>query len=690
MTQPTLSRRKALVAGAAALGVPAATGAALAQPRLNTVGPREFNLAIEHASLNITGRRRPAIAINRQVPAPLLRFREGEEVVINVDNRLREDTSIHWHGLILPSGQDGVPGISEGFTGIAAGSRHQYRFPLVQGGTYWYHSHSGVQEQAGMYGPLVIDPARPDPYGYDRDYVMVLSDWTDDNPMRVIWNLKRDPSYYNFNRRTAASLVQELARAPDAAARTAAVRDRMMWGDMRMDPTDIEDVTGYTFLVNGRTPQQNFTAVYSPGETVRLRFINAGAMSHFDVRIPGLEMTVVQAHGNNVRPVVVDEFRIAPSETFDVLVRPAGGRQFAILGESMGRQGFLSASLATQEGLPMLPLPPHRERPLLTMADMGGPYGPTGLDRGTLRPERDRPGQVAPMSMDGMDHSAMGHGAAPSGVAGAGMAGMDHSAMGHGPASIGGSHAGMNHGGITDSRSLLVNDEFRRSASGAPPAGLAGSRDLRVPAANGRPRARRDTAPPAMDHAAMGHGSPGTGQVGQVDMSAASLHAGHGAMAPPDPFAVNTGAPPGTRVLTYRMLRALDNHYPVREPNRIIEVRLTGNMERYFWAINGNRFSEAQPITLQLGERVRMRFINETMMSHPMHLHGVWMQPQVGNGQENPLLHVVSVRPGSTLDVDVEADAEGGWAFHCHMLFHMETGMMRKVEIVRGTRVAAR
>ncbi len=705
MQRPTLSRRQALVAGAALAGVPAATGVALAQPRLNTVGPREFNLAIEHASLNITGRRRPAIAVNGQVPAPLLRFRQGEEVVVNVENRLREDTSIHWHGLILPSGQDGVPGISDGFQGIPAGARHQYRFPLVQGGTYWYHSHSGVQEQAGMYGPLVIDPARPDPYGYDRDYVLVLSDWTDDNPMRVIWNLKRDPSYYNFNRRTAVSLAQELMRAPDGAARSAAVRDRLMWGEMRMDPTDIEDVTGYTFLVNGRTPQQNFTAVYSPGETVRLRFINAGAMSHFDVRIPGLEMTVVQAHGNNVRPVAVDEFRIAPSETYDVLVRPTGGRQFAILGESMGRQGFLSASLATREGLPMLPLPPHRERPLLTMADMGGPYGPTGLDRGTLRPERDRPGQVAPMSMGGMDHAAMGHGAPGAGQPpGGGMAGMDHAAMGHGvPPPAATNHAGMNHAGMTDSRSLLVNDAFRRGAAGAPPAALAGDRDLRVAPAERRGR-RRGAAPapaaaPGMDHAAMGHGAapgamghgaPGTGQVGQVDLSAAALHAGHGAMAPPDPFAVNTGAPPGTRVLTYRMLRALDNHYPVREPDRILEIRLTGNMERYFWGINGNRFSEAQPITLRLGERVRMRFVNETMMSHPMHLHGVWMQPQVGNGQENPLLHVVSVRPGSTLDVDVEADAEGGWAFHCHMLFHMETGMMRKVEIVRGARVAAR
>ncbi|MBB5694413.1 CopA family copper-resistance protein [Roseomonas pecuniae] len=742
-----------LAGGIAAIAAPALPGTGLAQPGLGRALPREFNLAIEHVTLNITGRPRPAIAINRQVPGPVLKFREGEEVLINVANRLREETSIHWHGLILPSGQDGVPGISDGFQGIAAGQTHQYRFPLVQSGTYWYHSHSGTQEQAGFYGPLIIEPTRPDPFGYDRDYIIQLSDWTDENPHRVIQNLKRDPGYYNYNKRTAASLAAELARAPNAAAREAIIRDRMMWGQMRMDPTDIEDVTGYTFLVNGRTPQQNFTAVYRPGETVRLRFINSGAMSHFDVRIPGLEMTVVQAHGNNVQPVTIDEFRIAPAETFDVLVRPTNARQFQILAESMGRQGFASASIATQEGLPMLALPPHRERPLLTMADMGGDYGPKGLDRGTLRPETDRPGQIAPMdmgSMGGMDHSGM-----TGGGAGGGMQGMDHSNMpgmnhgtsapsvGRGRGSMAPSSApavdhsnmpGMDHStmpGMGRRSSLASDPGFRLASASLPTASVPGAGGFTLVQArqgqgsmqgmdhsnmpgmdhsnmpgmgqqtapsrpqgrqNQQPAPRRDqrsAAPAAQDHSAMGHGAPGTGQVGQVDMSAANAHAGHGGMAPPDPFAVNTGAPPGTRVLTYRHLKALSNPYPVREPNRIIEVRLTGNMERYFWAINGNRFSEAQPIVLTLGERVRMRFINETMMSHPMHLHGVWMQPQVGNGAQNPLLHTVSVRPGSTLDVDVEADAEGGWAFHCHMLMHMETGMMRKVEIRRQPRVAS-
>ncbi|MBC9178746.1 copper resistance system multicopper oxidase [Pseudoroseomonas ludipueritiae] len=642
MTNDKLSRRQALGLGVASLAFPAASGA-LAQPAVGRAMPREFNLTLSHVTANITGRHRPAMAINGQIPGPVLRFREGEEVVINVANRLREHTSIHWHGLILPSSQDGVPGISDGFQGIDAGGTHQYRFSLVQAGTYWYHSHSGVQEQSGLYGAIVIDPAAPEPFGYDRDFIIQLSDWTDETPSHVIANLKRDPGYYNYNKRTLASLIGELRRAPDGAARSAIVSDRIMWGDMRMDPTDIEDVGGYTYLVNGHTPAQNFTALFRPGETLRLRFINSGAMTHFDVRVPGLEMTVVQAHGNNVRPVTVDEFRIAPAETFDVLVRPRDGRQYQVLAESMGRQGFAQFSLATQEGMPALPLPPHRPRPVLTMADMGMNYGPSGLDRGTPMPEVDAPGHVAPMDMGGMDHSAMPmpaggsqvmqHG--PTGSMNHGnMAGMDHSAM-----------AGMDHS----------------SMAGMNHAGMAGMNHGTMG-----------------DMAGMNHGPAGGAAPGGMDHSAM----GHGGMATPDPLVNDVGAPPGARVLSYRDLRAAKPLYPVRDPTRVIEIRLTGNMERYFWSINGNSFSQAQPIQLRLGERARFRFVNETMMNHPMHLHGMWMMPQVGNGAENPLLHTVNIKPGSTLDVDIEADAPGGWGFHCHMLYHMETGMMRKVSVV--------
>lgn len=641
MTNEKLSRRQALGLGVAALAFPAAAPDALAQPAVGRAMPREFNLTLSHVTANITGRRRPAMAINGQIPGPVLRFREGEEVVVNVTNQLREHTSIHWHGLILPSSQDGVPGISDGFQGIDAGGTHQYRFPLVQAGTYWYHSHSGVQEQSGIYGSIVIDPATPEPFGYDRDYIVQLSDWTDETPSHVIANLKRDPGYYNYNKRTLASLVGELRRAPDAAARSAIVSDRVMWGDMRMDPTDIEDVGGYTYLVNGHTPAQNFTGVFRLGETVRLRFINSGAMTHFDVRIPGLDMTVVQAHGNNVRPVTIDEFRIAPAETFDVLVRPGDGRQYQVLAESMGRQGFAQFSLATREGLPALPLPQHRPRPVLTMADMGMNYGPKGLDRGTPMPEVDAPGHVAPMDMGGMDHSAM---QMPAG-----------GSMGTQQGSVG----GMNHGSM---------------------AGMDHSA-MQMPA--GGPQGMQQGSMAGMDHGSMpnmNNGAAGAGAMAGMD---------HGGMAMPDPLVNDVGAPPGARVLSYRDLRAAKPLYPVREPTRVIEIRLTGNMERYFWSINGNNFSRAQPIQLHLGERARFRFVNETMMNHPMHLHGMWMMPQVGNGAENPLLHTVNIKPGSTVDVDIEADAPGGWAFHCHMLYHMETGMMRKVSVVPARQTAS-
>ena len=599
----------------------AATPRAWAQARGVPGGPRVFDLVLEHRMVNITGTPRPAMAVNGTIPAPALRFREGEEVIVNVANRLREDTSIHWHGLILPSGQDGVPGISSGFQGIPAGSSHQYRFPLRQAGTYWYHSHSGTQEQAGIYGPIIIEPRTADPFAYDRDTIVELSDWTDENPHRVIANLKRDPGYYNHSRRTAASLVRDMAAASSSAERLALVKDRLMWGDMRMDPTDIEDVTGYTFLVNGRPPDANFTTLFRPGERLRLRVINSSAMTYLDVRIPGLRMTVVQADGQNVQPVTVDEFRIAPAETLDVIVTPTQDRQYQFLAESMGRQGFARMTLAPREGMAPLPLPAHRPRPVLTMADMGMPASTAGADRGTLAPERDRPGHVAPMEMGGMDHSAAGaaaggsataamqRGAAPSPAPA--MPGMDHSAMGH--------------------------------------------------------------SMPVMDHAAMGHTMPG------MDHGAM----GAGGMQTRDPIQQDTGAPPGIKVLSYRDLKALNNPYGDRKPDRVIQVRLTGNMERYFWSINGNKFGEAQPIVFNYGERVRLHFINETMMNHPMHIHGMWMVPDVGHGAQNPLKHVVNIKPGTELNVDILADAEGGWAFHCHLLYHMETGMMRKIVVQR-------
>ncbi|MGE0256788.1 MAG: copper resistance system multicopper oxidase [Alphaproteobacteria bacterium] len=555
-----------------------------------------YELTIDQTTIDIGGTQRTAMTVNGTVPGPLLRWREGEDVELRVTNRLKETSSIHWHGILLPPSQDGVPGISPGFHGIAPGETFTYRFRVRQGGTYWYHSHSGTQEQSGVYGPIVITPAGREPFRADREHVIVLSDWTDEDPRRVIANLKAVPGYYNFARRTGADLFRDMANAKDPAERAAIWNDRLDWAEMRMDPTDLADVTGYTFLANGAAAGQSPVLSFAPGERVRLRFVNASAMTYFDVRIPGLRMTVVAADGNNVEPVPVDEFRIAVAETYDVIVRPSEDKPYAVLAESMDRAGFARAVLATRADADPGPLPEHRPRAVLTMADMGSSFGSTGLDRGTPAPETDAPGHVAPMEMD---HG--GHAAAPAPAQGAMPTppAMDHAAMGHGP------------------------------------------------------------SPGAADHAAMGHGTVS------------------------DTIAHDVGAPPGAKVLSYRDLKALGSPFPAQEPDRVVEMRLTGNMERYFWSINGRKFSEAQPIVLRLGERVRFRFINETMMNHPMHLHGMWMLPDVGNGAKNPLKHVVNIKPGTTFDVDVPADAEGEWAFHCHLLFHMETGMMRKVVVQR-------
>lgn len=559
--------RHAVLAGAILLATPA--------------GAATYDLVLDRHMINVTGRERPAMLINGQLPGPVLRFKEGEDVTIRVTNRLDEPTSIHWHGLILPSEQDGAPGISNGFSGIMPGETFTYRFPIVQAGTYWYHSHTATQEQAGVYAPIIIEPKTREPFRYDREYVVMLSDWTDENPENIVRNLKLYPGYYNTNKRTLVDFFRDARKDGFAAA----LKDRVMWGEMRMDPTDLADVAGYTFLINGKSPAQNFTALFKPGERVRLRFINAAAMSYFDVRIPGLRMTVVQADGNNVQPVPVDEFRIAVAETYDVLVQPREDKAFSILAESVDRTGFARATLAPREGM-VGEIPPHRPRPLLTMADMGSSFGPTGLDRGTMHPETDAPGHVAPMEMD--------------------------------------------HGAMATNRSP------------------------------------DQSATSVVDHAAMGHAMP----------EASS------------PLDNDTGAPAGAKVLSYRDLKAFASSYDAREPDRVIEIRLTGNMERFIWSINGRKYSEAQPIVLQYNQRVRFRFINETMMNHPMHLHGMWMLPRVGNSALDPMKHVVNIKPGSTLDVDIPADAVGNWAFHCHLLYHMDSGMMRKVTVVRQSAAA--
>lgn len=651
------------------------------------------DLVLERRMVNVTGRDRPAMLINGQLPGPTLRLKEGEDAVINVTNRLDETASIHWHGLIVPPEMDGVPGIAPGYgDGIRPGATFTYRFKVKQSGTYWYHSHSsGAQEQLGIYAPLIIEPREREPYRYDRDYVIMFSDWTDEDPRNIISHLKANSSWYNFNRRTLVSLFQELTQAPSPEARNAIVEDRLTWDSMRMDPTDIADVGGgLSYLVNGLIPERNFTALFKPGERVRLRFINASAMTYFDVRIPGLKMTVVQADGNDVQPVQIDEFRFGNAETYDVIVRPTEDRAYTILGEPIDRTGFARATLAPRPGM-IGALPPHRLRPLTSMAEMGMNFGPKGFDRGTPLPEQDMPGHVAPEmpmnSMGGMGGGQGGHGGMP------GMQG----------------DGSMQQGGMpgTDDGRMRQGGSRPKPRKPAKAPGMPGMDHGSMPGMSSASAERKSAwaQMQGMDHGNMPGMEPGTSPGGATPQAGVLASVNGGVQQGPQAYALRggedmpnegprlgndmpsalvnrTGAPPGTRVLSYRDLKAL-KPYPFKKYDRIIEMRLTGNMQRYFWSINGRKFSEAQPIVLRYGERVRFRFINETMMPHPMHIHGTWFLPEVGNGARNPLKHTVNINPGATLDVDVPADAEGPWAFHCHQLYHMETGMMRKIIVQR-------
>ncbi|MCY3852214.1 MAG: copper resistance system multicopper oxidase [Gammaproteobacteria bacterium] len=531
-----------------------------------------YDLVIGEITLDASGTERTALAINGSVPAPTLRFFEGEELTINVTNTLEVDSSIHWHGLIVPFVMDGVPGIS--FDGIEPGTTHTYRFPTQQSGTYWYHSHSGLQEQEGLYGAIIIDPREPEPYSYDREYIVVLSDWHDSPAEEILANLVRQPDYYNQRRQTLATFLDDVK----GKGFRAALANRLAWAEMRMTPTDIADVSGYTFLVNGKNPAQNWTGLFESGERVRLRFINAAAMTFFDVRIPGLRMTVVQADGNNVQPVVIDEFRIAVAETYDVIVEPEEDRAYTLFAESMARTGFARGTLAPREGLEAA-VPPPRDPPFLTMADMG--HGE--MDHGQ------------------MDHSEMQHDD---------MAGMEHHEGHHEK------HHQGHHEGHHDGHHEMPHED---AEAGDP------------------------------------FYAPGSGLT---------------------PRAANGG-----RFLSYKDLKARDPRYPFRPADREIEIRLTGNMERYFWSINEQIYPRTEPIRLRLGERVRFKFVNETMMTHPMHLHGMWTILDVGAGEWNPVKHTVSIAPATTVYAEIEADAPGRWAFHCHLMYHMATGMFREVVV---------
>ncbi|UVM40729.1 copper resistance system multicopper oxidase [Pseudomonas sp. B21-017] len=600
--------RRTFVKGLAAGGVLAGLGlwrtpvwAVTSPGQPNVLAGTDFDLFIGESPVNITGNPRTAMTINGGIPGPLLRWREGDTVTLRVKNKLKDSTSIHWHGILLPANMDGVPGLS--FHGIEPDGMYVYQFKVRQNGTYWYHSHSGFQEQSGVYGPLVIDAKEPEPFQYDRDYVVMLTDWTDEDAVGLMKKLKKQSDYYNYNKRTVGDFIHDVSEKGWGST----VADRKMWAEMKMNPTDLADVSGatYTYLMNGQAPNMNWTGLFRPGEKLRLRFINGSSMTYFDVRIPGLKMTVVAADGQHVKPVSVDEFRIAVAETFDVIVEPTQDA-YTLFAQSMDRTGYARGTLAVKAGL-SAPIPALDPRPLLTMDDMG---------------------------MGGMDHGSMG----------GDMAGMDHGAM---QGMNGGDMQGMDGGDMQGMDSMAGMDHSSMAMGGM--AGMAGMAGMQS-----HPDTEKDN--PLVDMQAMS-------TTPKLDDPGIGLRNN------------------GRRVLTYSDLRSTFEDPDGREPGRTIELHLTGHMEKFAWSFNGVKFSDAEPVRLKYGERVRVVLVNDTMMTHPIHLHGMWSDLEDENGQFMVRKHTIDMPPGSKRSYRVTADALGRWAYHCHLLYHMEMGMFREVRV---------
>ena len=553
---------------------------------LTPQGPDNIiELSIGKMPKMIDGRKGNAIGINGTVPGPIIRMQEGQDVTIRVTNNLDEDTSIHWHGIILPFQMDGVPNVS--FDGIKPGETFEYKYPVIQNGTYWYHSHSGLQEQMGHYGPLIIDPADQDPVEYDREYPVVLSDFTFENPYKVLENLVKMEGYYNYQRRDVGEFLSDVKKKGFGNA----AKDYLDWGRMRMSATDLVDNTGamYTYLMNGHGPDSNWNALFKKGEKVRLRFINASAgTTAFDVRIPGLKMTVVQADGQNVKPVPVDEFRIGIAETYDVIVEPEDDQAHTIFAESIDRSGYARGTLAPEEGMEA-EVPELRPRPKRSHKDMGMSMAAMDMSGMDLEGEE--------MKMEGMDHGNMDHG-----------------------------H--MNHG------------------------------DMKIP---------------AMKETPVKH-EPGNHGIG----AAATAEFQYNRMDEPGIGLGNDGR----KVLVYNDLEKLTPNIDERPAEREIELHLTGNMERYMWSFDGEQFHEVDgPIEFKHNERLRLILVNDTMMEHPIHLHGMWMEMENGNGIYNPRKHTLLLQPAQRISALITPRDKGRWAFHCHILYHMERGMFRVVQV---------
>lgn len=635
-----ITRRQFVLGTGGALAASALPLKAQDYPQIQPLRGNQFDLNIGYQALNITGKPALATTVNGGLPGPTLRWKEGERVSIRVTNHLDIPSSIHWHGIILPSTMDGSPGFD--FAGIQPGETFEYQFDVQQSGTYWYHSHSGFQEQTGLLGAIIIDPKEPDPIAYDRELLVLLSDWTDREPAQLYARLKKSSHYYNFRERTLGILVEDLKTKGWRQTRA----DRAMWNQMRMSESDLADVGAqeYTYLVNGATPAQNWLGLCKPGERVRLRIINGAAMTLFDLRIPGLKMTVVAADGQPVQPIEVDEFRIGNAEVYDVIVTPEADRAYCLFAQNIDRTGFACATLTTNPGL-RAPVPALDPPELLGHRDMGmggghEAHGQTAIHDHTTSTQAAAVHDHSATDHAGMDHAAVDHST------------MDHSTMDHSTMD----HSTMDHS-ATSTPSAAGDHSQHQTQTGFAKAGFGSNFD-----ASGSP----------IQHSASELG-PGVDNRAQMPASG---------LADPGLGLRNHQQRYGRRVLAYADLRSLHPTRDTREPGREIELHLTGNMERYIWSINGQRFADAAPLELTYGERVRIILINDTMMTHPIHLHGMWSELETGDPDHIPRKHTVLVQPGSKISYLVTADAPGNWAYHCHLLFHM-LGMMRQVSVTK-------
>ncbi|HQT76249.1 MAG TPA: copper resistance system multicopper oxidase [Rhodopila sp.] len=584
---PIIGRRR-FIEGTAALGTTAAIGlrsstasasalTGMSQP--SVLSGNRFDLRLDRLMVNKTGTPSWAYGINGGVPGPVLHWREGDVVTLNVTNNLPVTTGIHWHGIILPNPMDGVPGIE--FPGIRPGETFTYRFPVVQSGTYWYHSHMGYQEQKGLIGALVIEPDGEPLIKVDRDYPIVLDDWMDGDPLVIASELKQNPDYYNYRRRTLGTFISDAEQSGLGMT----IKERLSWGQMRMDPSGLAEPTGalYTYLVNGAPPAANWTALFKPGERVRLRFINASAVTYYDIRIPGLTMEVVHVHGNDVQPVRVDELRIGVAETYDVIVEPGENRAYTIFAQDVERSGYARGTLAPHMGMEA-PVPAMDPRPLRSMGDMGMRMMPKEI--GASYPDDTR------------------------------------------------------IGGIMGKMAPKVSTADR-----------VGEQPMH---------------PNTPDNPAMG-----------VEVQSDAKMVSTRLDLPGDGLNLL-----GRRVLTLAELRSVNPGVDPRPPTREILLHLTGNMQRFIWGFDGKKFSEVGPIDVKLGERFRLRFINDTMMSHPIHLHGMWMELENGGGEHRPYLHTINVKPAEDVSLLVTTLATGQWPLHCHILYHFEAGMFRVLRVL--------